>query len=142
MSLSDQRQKVSMFLINRHSIIILALIRTLPTKNKFKSQLQPKEHTTWKSLFLSEGSNHNQIRLQREEASKVSIISTCNNSYFAKLLKDTIFPRNSVKGCTLKDQVDKKTQNKNEGPQARMQQSNTHWYEARRGWKPRRIKRT
>lgn len=98
-----------MFLINRHSIIILALIRTLPTKNKFKSQLQPKEHTTWKSLFLSEGSNHNQIRLQREEASKVSIISTCNNSYFAKLLKDTIFPRNSVKGCTLKDQVDKKT---------------------------------
>jgi ribosomal protein L19E len=46
--------------------------------------------------------------------------------HFAKLLKDAIFLKNSVRGCTLKDQVYKKTKKKSEGPQARIQhQMNT-----------------
>ena len=36
------------------------------------------------------------------------MISTYNNSCSAKLLKDAIFLRNSVRGYTLKDQVDTK----------------------------------
>lgn len=61
-----------------------------------------------KRSLKSKGSNHSYILLQTEKAGKVSITSTYNNSNFAKLLKDAIFLRNSVRDSTLKDQIDRK----------------------------------
>lgn len=39
----------------------------------------------------------------------MSITGTHNNSHFAKLLRDAIFLGNSVRNCTSKERMDKKT---------------------------------